>query len=129
ITATAAAGYTFYDFMINGNSVQESASEVFSSNIWTNGDVIKVAITLGSCSVESAEETISVRALPSIEMSSGQTDDVACLNSEVTFTASGGVDYAFSINGNEVQAFGNGNSLVRDNLVDGDEIVVIGQGA
>ncbi len=129
ITATATAGYTSYNFMVNGTSVQSGANNVYSSNAWTDSDVIKVAITLGSCAVESAEETITVRDLPTIALSSGQTDDVACLNEEITFTASGGVDYAFEINGTEVQAFGNGNTLNISTLVDGDVVRVIGEGA
>jgi hypothetical protein len=97
-------------------------------NAWSNGDVIKVAITLGSCVVESAEETITVRDLPVIELNSDQPGDVACLNETVVFTASGAVDYAFYVNTVLVQDFGNGAtySSVFD---DGDVISVVGRAA
>jgi gliding motility-associated-like protein len=128
ITASATAGYTNYDFIVNGLSVQSGSSNEYTSNTWNNGDVIKVAIILGSCSVESAEETITVRDLPTIELSSDQTDDVACLNETVVLTATGGVDYAFYVNTVLAQDFGNGStySSVFNN---GDVISVTGRAA
>ena len=129
ITVTATSGYSSYDFTVNGASVQSGTNNVYSSNEWTSGDIVKVAITLGSCAVESAETTITVRDIPTVTLLSDQTDNMACLGEEVVFTAGGADNYTFSVNGTAVQGPGVANTYSSSTLADGDIVVVLGEDA
>ena len=133
ITVTATPGYTRYVFMVNGNVVQDGAENTYVSALFEEGDIVKAAITLGSCIVESAETTITVRELPVVELSSDKTDNVVCLGEEIVFTATGtATSYAFYINdisGTPVQGPDAANTYSSSDLNSGDIIIVVGEGA
>src|SRR5690554_6476153 len=102
ITVTAVSGYSTYIFYVNGDEVQNGTDHEYTSNTFVDGDVVKAVIILGACSTESAEQTISVRPLPPVELVSDQPDNVACPGETVLLTASGADQYAFEVNGVQV---------------------------
>src|SRR5690554_6082133 len=128
ITVTAVSGYSTYIFYVNGDEVQNGPDHEYTSSAFVDGDVVKAEIILGACSTESAEQTISVRPLPVVELVSDQPDNVACPGETVELTASGAVQYAFELNGVEVQAL---SAIATYSAVfnHGDEIIVYGEAA
>lgn len=128
ITVTAVSGYSTYIFYVNGDEVQNGPDHEYTSSTFVDGDVVKAEIILGACSTESAEQTISVRPLPVVELVSDQPDNVACPGETVELTASGAVQYAFELNGVEVQAL---SAIATYSAVfnHGDEIIVYGEAA
>lgn len=61
VTFTATAGYANYNFRVNAVSVQNGASNTFSTNTLANGDVIDVIVTSGAgCSNLSNSITMAV---------------------------------------------------------------------
>ncbi|MCE5348063.1 MAG: HYR domain-containing protein [Bacteroidales bacterium] len=103
VTFTASGGTT-YNFRINGVSIQSGLSPSFTTTALTNGQVVDVVVTnASSCSAQSAGITNTVFALPSATISSSDADNVICDGSSVTFTAGGGTNYEFRVNGTIVQ--------------------------
>lgn len=128
ITVAAQSGYSTYIFYVNGDEVQNGTDHEYTSSIFVDGDVVKAEIILGACSTESAEQTISVRPLPVVELVSDQPDNVACPGETVLLTASGADQYAFEVNGVEVQAPG-ATATYSAVFDDGDQIIVYGEAA
>src|SRR5690554_3487872 len=128
ITVTAVSGYSTYIFYVNGDEVQNGTDHEYTSNTFVDGDVVKAVIILGACSTESAEQTISVRPLPPVELVSDQPDNVACPGETVLLTASGADQYAFEVNGVQVQAPG-ATATYSAVFADGDQIIVYGAAA
>src|SRR5690554_562271 len=128
ITVTAVSGYSTYIFYVNGDEVQNGPDHEYTSSTFVDGDVVKAEIILGACSTESAEQTIRVRPLPGVELVSDQPDNVACPGETVLLTASGAVQYAFEVNGVEVQAPG-ATATYSAVFDDGDQIIVYGEAA
>src|SRR5690606_19547791 len=61
----ASAGFNNYEFRINGFTVQNSASNQFTSNTLNNGDVVTVMVSGdGGCMAEFNPVIINVDALP-----------------------------------------------------------------
>src|SRR5690554_3888459 len=128
ITVSAVSGYSTYIFYVNGDEVQNGPDHEYTSSIFVDGDVVKAEIILGACSTESAEQTIRVRPLPGVELVSDQPDNVACPGETVLLTASGAVQYAFEVNGVQVQAPG-ATATYSAVFADGDQIIVYGEAA
>jgi hypothetical protein len=124
-TATAnntAGGTVTYNFKVNGTSVQNSASNVYSTSTLANNDAVtcQISITGGTClttsTVTSSSIVTTVIAVQtptvSIAVNPGST---ICSGTSVTFTATanntagGAVNYNFKVNGTSVQ---NGTSNV-----------------
>src|SRR5690554_2982837 len=128
IAVTAVSGYSTYIFYVNGDEVQNGPDHEYTSSTFVDGDVVKAEIILGACSTESAEQTISVRPLPVVELVSDQPDNVACPGETVLLTASGADQYAFEVNGVQVQAPG-ATATYSAVFADGDQIIVYGEAA
>ncbi|WP_146697775.1 T9SS type B sorting domain-containing protein [Geofilum rhodophaeum] len=128
ITLAAQSGYSTYIFYVNGDEVQNGTDHEYTSNTFVDGDVVKAEIILGACSTESAEQTITVRPLPVVELVSDQPDNVACPGETVLLTASGADQYAFEVNGVQVQAPG-ATATYSAVFADGDQIIVYGEAA
>src|SRR5690554_5092443 len=128
ITVSAVSGYSTYIFYVNGDEVQNGPDHEYTSSTFVDGDVVKAEIILGACSTESAEQTISVRPLPVVELVSDQPDNVACPGETVLLTASGADQYAFEVNGVQVQAPG-ATATYSAVFADGDQIIVYGEAA
>src|SRR5690554_5942419 len=128
ITVSAVSGYSTYIFYVNGDEVQNGPDHEYTSSTFVDGDVVKAEIILGACSTESAEQTISVRPLPVVDLVSDQPDNVACPGETVLLTASGADQYAFEVNGVQVQAPG-ATATYSAVFDDGDQIIVYGEAA
>ncbi len=101
VTFTAGGGIS-YNFMVNGTSVQNGASNTYSTSTLTDGQIVTVAVTnAGGCSATSAGITMTIFALPTATLT--VPDNSVCSGTSVTFTATGGVNYNFKVNGTSVQ--------------------------
>ncbi len=122
ITLTAGGGIS-YNFRVAGTSVQNSESTTYTTTTLTNGQITDVIVTNGNgCSATSTGITNTVYALPVATISSSDADNSLCQGTKVTFTASGGSNYNFRVDGETVQ---NGttatfatNSLTSSQVVD-----------
>lgn len=115
-TAVATNGGTApsYNFMINGNSVQNSISNTYSSSSLNNNDMVTCTLTANNVCQTSAtamSNNINMSFIayltPSVSIGSNSGLNV-CSGSTVVFTATpvnGGANptYNFSVNGNSVQ--------------------------
>ena len=114
-TATNGGSSSMYNFMVNGNSVQSSNSNTFSSSSLSNNDVVSCVLTANNtCQTSSTAMSNNVNMTmiayltPSVTIGSNSGLNI-CSGSNVTFTATpvnGGTSpsYNFMVNGNSVQS-------------------------
>lgn len=89
----ATAGYNNYDFYVNGTSVQNSASNVFTSANLNNGDIITVVPSNNAtCPGVSNAAVITVNPLPNVAAAGTTT---VHLGETVTLSASGAQTYVW----------------------------------
>jgi M6 family metalloprotease-like protein len=126
VTFTATGGVS-YDFKINGNIVQSSASATYTTTTLSNNDVITVAVTNSDgCTAESAGITTTVNALPQVTLTNDATNNEICAGDNITFTANGGdvgATYDFQVNGNSVQS-STSNTYSSTSMNNGDIVSV-----
>ena len=102
------AGGSLYKFYLNGSMVQSSTTDntiTFSSDpsdadSVSNGDKITIEFTdANGCLADSSTQsvTITVNGLPDATISSNATNDQVCEGTDVTYTATGGVEYEFKV--------------------------------
>ena len=106
VTFTATAGFTNYDFRINGTTAQSSGSNSFSTNTITNGQVVTVVVKNASnCFSTFNAIAINVNPLPAGSLTASENsgvvnDNTICAGDNVTFTATTGFNnYKFYLNG------------------------------
>ena len=100
----SATGGTNYNFRVNNTSVQNSTSSTYTSTTLTNGQVVDVIVTNASlCTATSSGITNTVNALPTVGLTSSDTDNTFCAGTSVTFSATGGTNYNFKVGGTTVQ--------------------------
>ncbi|MCS6933976.1 MAG: PKD domain-containing protein [Chitinophagales bacterium] len=128
ITITASpAGLDNYQFFVNGNPVQNSNSNTYSSSSFNNGDVITVIGTLNNCpSPLSPDITLTVNPLPSVTLNSSDADNSICEGETITFTANppGYTSYQFLNNGTVLQNTSS-HTYTTSSLQPGNSITVI----
>lgn len=130
VNFTATAGYSNYNFKVNGSTVQNGASNTFSSTTLTNPSVVTVDVTnAATCQATFNPIVITVNALPTgsltaTENSGTVNDNSICSGSTVSFTATAGFNnYNFKVNGISQQN-GASNSFNSLSLLNGDIITV-----
>jgi gliding motility-associated-like protein len=124
VTFTATGG-TNFNFRVNGISVQNSGAPTYTTSTLTNGQIVDVIVTnAGGCSSTSAGIANTVIAPPVPTISSSDADNSFCAGTSVTFTAGGGTNYNFRINGISVQN-GASNSYTTTSLTNLQVIDVI----
>jgi gliding motility-associated-like protein len=120
-----ASGADTYEFFINNGSVQgPSANDQYITNSLTDGDVVDVIVSYGAtgCNDRSAALSYTVNTLPTPGLVANPGTNIIA-GTNVTFTASGGVEYQFLVNGLEVQprgasdTYGPVNTLVDEDIV------------
>ena len=92
IVFTAPAGFTNYDFIKNGATVQSGASDTYSTSALVNGDQVTVAMkSSNGCIGLSNTITITVNLLPVVAPITGTLS--VCINNTTTLSnaTSGGV--------------------------------------
>lgn len=92
-TLVATTGYSNYQFYVGATSVQNGASNTFSTSTLNNGDVVKVVATYSTCVIESPTVSITVSPPPTANAGS---DVSICLGSSAQLTAGGGTGYSWS---------------------------------
>ncbi|PIB26905.1 hypothetical protein BFP77_14085 [Maribacter sp. 4U21] len=68
--------------------------------------------------------TITVNVPPDPVLTSSDADNTICDGDSVTFTASGGDEYEFFVNGTSVQPLSTANTYTTSGLLDGDSVTV-----
>lgn len=120
-----AGGGTSYDFRIGGVIAQTGSSNIFTTNLLTNGQVVDVIVTDAiGCQATSSGITNTVFALPTPTLSSSENDNAFCLGSPVTFTAGGGTLYDFRIDEASVQT-GTSNTYITSSLANNQVLTVM----
>jgi gliding motility-associated-like protein len=103
VTFTATGG-TNYNFLVGGLSVQNGLSVTYTTSSLTNGQTVAVIVTnANGCTATSAGITNTVNITPVPTLTSSDADNNFCLGTSVTFTASGGTNYNFRVDGVSVQ--------------------------
>ncbi len=124
VTFTAGGG-TGYNFRVGGVSVQNGASDTFTTTALTNGQPVDViVINANGCASTSAAITNTVRPLPAPTLTSSDGDNRFCAGSSIIFTAGGGTNYNFRVNGVTVQN-GSATTYSTSSLTDGQSVDVI----
>ena len=124
VTFTAGGG-TNYNFRVNGTTVQNGASNTYTTSSLTNGQVVDVVVTNASgCSATSAGITNLVLAVPVPLLTSSDADNIFCAGTAVTFTASGGNMYNFRVDGISVQNQAS-TTYTTTSLTNGQKVDVI----
>ena len=101
VTFTAGGGSN-YNFRVNGISMQNGASNTYTTSTLTDGQEVTVEVTnAGGCSMTSTGITMTIFALPTATLTT--PDYSVCAGSSVTFIATGGVNYDFKVNGTSIQ--------------------------
>ena len=120
-----AGGGSNYNFKLNGTSVQNGTGTTYTTTTLNNGDAVKVIVTNGSGCVDSTTAiTTTVNALPAASLNSSDADNTICAGDQVVFTAGGGSNYNFKLNGTSVQN-GTGTTYTTTTLNNGDAVKVI----
>jgi hypothetical protein len=128
VTFTAnAPTATTYEFFVNGLSVQHSATNLYTTSALTNGQTVTVrATTASGCAATSAAIATTVNNLPTVSLSSTDTDNTICSGEQVTFTASSttAVNYEFFIDGISRQNSPS-HEFITNSLNNGQSVKVI----
>lgn len=108
-TATPTNGGTpSYQWKLNGANVGTNSS-TYSNSALADGDKVTVVMTATGISCPSVNPatsnqiTMDVNPLPTPTLTSSDADHIICEGTSVTFTASGGTNYAFNVGGTTVQ--------------------------
>lgn len=129
-TFTATAGFANYEFVVNGITGQNGASNIFSSTTLTNPSIVTVnATSAQGCTGIFGPVVVGVNDLPSgnltaTENSGMPNDNIICQGASIEFTATSGYDhYNFKVNGVSVQSSA-GNTFATSGLNNGDVVSV-----
>jgi len=118
-----------YEFFVNGISVQgPSATSTYSTTSLTGTDEVSVkGISNSGCEQMAPQEyTYIVLPAPTTTLVSSDIDNSICSGTNVTFTASGAIQYQFFLNGVPVQGPSPLSTYSSSGLVNGDVIYVSG---
>jgi len=125
-TLTADAGYSNYDFYVNGVLVQSGPSNTYTG-VLNQGDIVQVIVDANSFCSAASRQIIVQTHTNSISLTVNDLD--ICDGDSQTYTATPGfLNYDFYVNGVLVQS-GPGNTYTVIGLSDGDDVYVIGTDA
>lgn len=98
--------------------------DIFSYT-WTSAGTYTVEIveTTPGCSSDVIKLTVYVHALPAGTLTSSDSDNTICAGDNVIFTATGGTNYNFKLDGSSVQN-GAGSTYTTSSLANGQEVTV-----
>ena len=131
VTFTATAGFTNYNFQVNGATVSNGGSNTFSSTSLANGDIVTVDVTNSNDCISTFNSfTMVVNPLPTgilaiAETSGTANDGIICTGTTVVFTAPAGFsNYDFLLNGASVQNSTTLRTYTTSTLADQDKVTV-----
>ncbi len=122
-TLTADAGYSTYDFYVNGVLVQSGPSNTYTG-VFSQGDVVQVIVDSTSFCATSSREIIIQSYTNTISLTVN-TPNICEGDSQVYTATPGFLNYDFYVNGTLVQS-GASNTYTATGLSDGDDVYVIG---
>ncbi len=124
----SANGGDEYQFFVNGNPV--TAGYVINSNFNTttlnDNDEVSVRVRNASTGCEDTSSSIfvAVEDLPSPILSSDTPGNTICSGETITFSANGGIEYLFYVNGTPFGSKSANNTIPIGSLSDGDVVTV-----
>jgi len=124
---TASGAYSNYEFFVNDTSVQNSASNTYTTSSLSPGDSIVVVALSGTCYTNPSDTlTPTILPVPNATLVSDDLDNTICGGDSVTFTAnpSSYASYDFLVNGVSQQV-GVSNVFITTGLANGDSISVV----
>ena len=122
VTFTAPSGYGSYIFKVNGITAQTGTNNVFSSFTLANNASVTVDVANSSnCGTTFGPIVITVNALPTPSLVADKT--IICPGDLITFTAGGGINYVFKLNGSSVQSSASA-TYSSSSLNNGDSVTV-----
>ncbi len=121
---TADPGFANYVYYVNGDIAQQGTDNVFRSDTLKNNDKVSVNVTTSNgCSSSTPAINMTVYDTPTADLTADPGTDII-EGTSVEFTASGGTTYEFFVNGVEVQARSNDNTIQTDTLSNGATVSV-----
>ncbi len=127
-TGSGADEFLFY---LNGNEVGFfSDIDSFITTSLVTGDVVRMKGKTASTQCEAFAPqtfTFTVNPIPTVTLTSSDSDNIICAGESVTYTASGAAQYQFTINGNPVGGFSANNTFTSTTLQQGNVVRVIGR--
>jgi len=116
---TAEPGFANYVYYVDGDIAQSGANNVYTTDSLTNGQRVSVNITtVDGCSSSTPAIQMTVYKTPVAVLTANPGTDII-EGTNVIFTAGGGTMYEFYVNGVEVQARSNDNTIETDTLSNG----------
>jgi alpha-tubulin suppressor-like RCC1 family protein len=110
-------GATEYEFFVNGNSQgPPSTTNTFTTTTLLNNQNIRVRGTSNGCATTTSAIIFTVNPLPSISLFSSDLDNAICFGDNITFTALGGSQYEFFVDGISQGAPSNTNTFSTASL-------------
>ncbi|MEM1120711.1 MAG: cadherin-like domain-containing protein, partial [Bacteroidota bacterium] len=125
VTFTATGGVS-YEFLVNNVTAQATgAANTYQTNSLNDGDQVSAVVTTtAGCQDTSDIIIINVNPIPTASLMSDDADNVIATGQTVTFTATGGVEYAFNINGTLVRDTLASNTFTTSTLNNQDTVIV-----
>ena len=124
VTFTAGGG-TQYRFLLDGMVAQDGSQNGYFTDSLNNGQTLRTLVTDNEgCRDTSSAITTTVNPLPTPTLSSSDPDDEICAGDTVTFTAGGGVQYQFLVNGQALSA-SSSNTYTTDSLLNNQSVRVV----
>lgn len=115
-----AAGAMTYDFLLNGNSMQNGLSTAFEISTLADGDVISIIGYNGDCASTQDTYTFTVNSM-NLDLQVAPSSMI-CAGESVTFTGSGADQYEFFLNGTSTGAMSAVNTYSSSSLIDLDQV-------
>jgi len=116
-----------YAWSSTSTGVAFSRTDIKNPKITVTGTGIKnatvVVTTAGGCSSTATTTYVNVMALPVAVLISSDTDNIFCAGTSVTFTGSGGTNYAFKVGSTTVQS-GSSTTFTTSALTNGEVVTV-----
>lgn len=127
INFTASGGATF-EFFINSNTQgTASATTTFTpSSALADQDEVKVLVVDANGCEDDEINTITVNALPTVDLASDDSDSRVCNGTVINFTGSGADEYTFKVSSVVDQAQSATATYAHTATVDGAVISVVG---
>jgi alpha-tubulin suppressor-like RCC1 family protein len=119
---------TGYSYIVNDSSWALNTSPTYATSLLNDGDILNVVVSdVNGCYSDTSNSILyTVNAIPTISVSADTNS--FCEGETVTFTATGGTTYQFTINGSEVLPMSGQSYFISSAISNGDQIVVNGVG-
>ena len=116
---TADPNFANYVYYVDGHIAQSGADNVYRTDTLTNGQKVSVNVTTADgCSSSTPAIVMTVYLTPAPTLTADPGTEII-EGTNVIFTATGGTTYEFFVNGTEVQARSNDNTMNTDTLSNG----------